>query len=308
MRLTFVKNYKPKIKFKQLQNQYKFLSTPLKIGSRAKIYNLHNDSTKICKKIYIGEYAYREIYGIQKTTNVISPKLHEIYEKDKNYYIIMDKYQSNLLDYITNPYQQLSFKQLLYITNLIIGNITTLHDNCKVLHQDIKPFNIVINDKQKKYNDKDHMNFSIKLIDFDCCSDIECLLQDTLYPIGTKYYKYEKTEEKLEKSVKLKNNLNLIKQDYFALGITLSVLFTNGKYHESLFYNNKNNENKKILYESILNNHHEEIFYGKLFDTDDILSLVDVILWLLDFENNEKINLYNVSNNINLFLKKINPN
>ena len=97
MRLIFVKNYKPKIKFKKLQNQYKFLSTPLKIGSRAQIYNLQDDSNKICKKIYSNEYAYREIYGIQKTNNVgISPKLHEIYEKDNNYYMIMDKYQSKL--------------------------------------------------------------------------------------------------------------------------------------------------------------------------------------------------------------------
>ena len=297
-KLVFVKNYKPNFTIPLWKNNIKLSCNPQYIGSRGKIFTINKNKNTICKKIAINNYGYREIFGLQKTSIVnLSPKLQTIYKDDDYYYIFMNKEKINLLDFILNPYRKFTFKENLFITKLILGNISLLHNKCKLLHRDLKPSNLLISFKNKSDLNTENKiinNVTLKMIDFDCCQDLTSLYPDTLYPIGTKYYRYVKQP--------LPNFINYhINQDYFAIGIILCVLFTNGRIHESVFYENTSKQNKHFLYKEILENHFKEL-YNDTLDTDDILSLVDLLISLLDIYSNHNLNFFTIINSINLIL------
>ena len=163
MFITFVKNYKTNFHTIFWKNQKKLHINPQYIGCRSKIFNIKNNSKELCKKIRISKYAHREIYGLKKTNQYnLSPKLKTIYKDNDFYYLILEKKKMSLLEFILNPYKNVNFKQLLLITQLILGNITLLHDKCNLLHRDIKPSNICL-DKNNQPNIID-FGFSKKYI------------------------------------------------------------------------------------------------------------------------------------------------
>ena len=271
IKLTFVKNYKPK-KIDFWFKQYKLLRIPYNINKHEKNYNIEDDKNKFCKLIGKNNYGDREIFGLTSINNLdISPKVYNIYCDNNNYYIIMKKYNQSLLDILNNPYYDLSLKELLIVMKLSMININYMH-NSKLSHRNLTLNNIVTN---KEIND-------IRFINFSHCADLN--YDDRLINYGSFFYKPR---------ILCNPEINkYIKHDLFSLGMILSMLFTEGKYNEAFFYNNSIKQNKKILYESILNNYHEDIFYGKYFDTDDIISLTDIILYFLYNDSNIKSDFY----------------
>ena len=88
-------------------NQYKLQINPFKIGLNGNIYNIVDNNKKICKKVKTNEYGNREVYHLLKLKRFfITPFVYEFFKTKTDYYIIMEKYQSNLTTFITNPYKK----------------------------------------------------------------------------------------------------------------------------------------------------------------------------------------------------------
>mgnify|MGYP000736841394 CR=1 FL=1 len=266
-------------------NQYKLQNNPLRIGLNGMIYNIVNDNKKICKKITINKYGNREVYHLLNLKRFfITPFVYESFKSKTDYYIIMEKYQSNLTTFITNPYKKPTLQNLIYISDLICRKVDILHKQ-NIAHRDIKPCNILITK---------NLNYNVQLIDFETsCSNN--FIDNLEY--GTKYYKNDKIDFNLY-------DYNYFKQDYFSLGIKLSLLFTDGKYNESIFFYNSPKENCKLIFKEIYENYNKEIITKKnKIDEDYIMNLCYILTSLMNIKNNETINLTKITKFFRMYLK-----
>ena len=160
-------------------------------------------------------------------------KIHEIFEArvDGNdlIFIVMEHCSNgDLFDAIVESrVRETSTKKK--ILNGIIKGIIHLHKQCGISHCDIKPENVVLNEK-----------FEPKLIDFGSATEFEIGYEDD--KAGTLMYA---APELLCDEVKI---FNTRKIDIYSLGILMCTLFT-GEFP----YSNKNNGNQKKFIKSIVN-------------------------------------------------------
>ena len=205
-------------------------------GAYGKVYQVKNKITQqinACKQI-----SKKDISNIEKLANEISIlkkvdhpniiKLYEIFEDEKNIYLIMEKCNGGeLFDKITHHIHKKEMykeKEAAYILYQIISSLDYLHSN-GISHRDLKPENILY------YNKGNDINNPIKLIDFDLSIFFNGKNEKMKSKVGTSYYVSPEV---------LKGEYNE-KCDIWSAGVILYILLSgeppfNGSNNKNIYY------------------------------------------------------------------------
>jgi serine/threonine protein kinase len=156
------------------------------------------------KRVIINEINYFNLKS--KHSNLI--KYNDLILKDNSFYIIMGKYDTDLLDYLVNKGKLSEKKTKNYVAQILSGMKALEFYN--YYHLDIKLENILLNTKTN----------NIVLTDFGCLTKIDKLYKNIKYPVGTKIYASPETL-----------NLKIItrKSDIWSLGIITFMMLKNEK-------------------------------------------------------------------------------
>jgi serine/threonine protein kinase len=101
------------------------------------------DKDKVNRNDFENEY---KAMNILENENVV--KFYGKFEDKENYYLIMEKCDSNLYDYIKNK-KGLTVDEIRIIITQLNKAFKLMNEKC-IIHRDIKPNNILINYKNKK--------------------------------------------------------------------------------------------------------------------------------------------------------------
>ena len=177
----------------------------------------------------------------------IGPVLQPIEVVDKN----------NKLDKLAN------------IFNKLIKGLNLIHSK-NIVHRDIKPDNILFNAKTEE----------IKYIDFGLSCDLDNKIQSCFGYAGTPNYidpllremqkivqpHIEKIKENVENGDKVFDIKNLMKYDYWSLGISMYEMICGKKPPDYLYSIIKKSEERKIIYNGIYNHQEFYIKYPKFIN------------------------------------------
>ena len=190
-----------------------FEKFPTQLGKIYEAFNVKENRTCYLKvfekeKLEKGDYDFllqkikkeEEITKLCKCENVV--EIYQKYQTSKNIIFELEYCENNIYDAIINKYggmkeDKTSFRKIVLD---ISKALKKLHDN-GVMHRDIKPNNIFINEKEGKK--------IAKLGDFGCSIFIK---DNTSDPIGTILYSSPEILQKIEYDEKC---------DLWSLGITL---------------------------------------------------------------------------------------
>ena len=119
--------------------------------STKKIYSIKIYSQKIFQS-FESEIDYtREksiLFDISKRNNTNIPKLYNTFEDNSNRYLLFEHIQGqNLKDYIEAQKQPLNENILIHILKEMLKTLIFLHDECYIMHRNVKPSNIIIDEK-----------------------------------------------------------------------------------------------------------------------------------------------------------------
>ena len=231
-------------------------------GAYGKVYQVKNKITQqinACKQI-----SKKDISNIEKLANEISIlkkvdhpniiKLYEIFEDEKNIYLIMEKCNGGeLFDKITHHIRKKEMfkeKEAAYIFFQIISSLYYLHSN-GISHRDLKPENLLY-----YYKGNDIKN-PIKLIDFDLSIFFNQNKNEKMKKkVGTSYYV----------SPEVLNGEYNEKCDIWSAGVILYILLSG----QPPF----NGSNDKKIYKKIMKldyNFNKDIWKNISFDAIDLI-------------------------------------
>lgn len=152
------------------------------------------------------------LFDITKKNNKNIPKLHNIFEDNSYRYFLMEYFQGkNLKQLLEGKKDNLGENIIIHIIKEMLKILSFLHDECHILHRNIKPSNIIIDE-----------NNNIKLIGFHLSAYLENqkrILVCGKSPKGPKDY--------VAPEILFGNNLKLeydYKCDIFSLGYTIYYL------------------------------------------------------------------------------------
>ena len=119
--------------------------------STKKIYSIKIYSQKIFQS-FESEIDYtREksiLFDISKRNNTNIPKLYNTFEDNSNRYLLFEHIQGqNLKDYIEAQKQPLNENIVIHILKEMLKTLIFLHDECYIMHRNVKPSNIIIKEK-----------------------------------------------------------------------------------------------------------------------------------------------------------------
>ena len=119
--------------------------------STKKIYSIKIYSQKIFQS-FESEIDYtREksiLFDISKRNNTNIPKLYNTFEDNSNRYLLFEHIQGqNLKDYIEAQKQPLNENIVIHILKEMLKTLIFLHDECYIMHRNVKPSNIIIDEK-----------------------------------------------------------------------------------------------------------------------------------------------------------------
>ena len=278
-----IKNDKEESETSKIKNNIKFLELIDK-GGFSKVYK----AELIYKKKTIAVKVLDKVKKVDRNEMKISEKLknkniNDIYcsykdEKTGEYNIIMEYSKlGNLknfqLKFLEKNY--LSETLLCFICYQILNGLKYIHQ-CKIVHLDIKPQNILIDE---------YLN--VKIIDFSISLDYSKnkSKQIKLPIIGTSFYM---APEILNSDFIFIKDLN--KVDLFSLGV---ILFNMAFGYYPFGLEKEDVKNYKIIYEKIMKNNLE-------FDNDDDYYssyFIDFLKLLLEKDIKKRINIYEALNN-----------
>lgn len=170
-------------------------------------------------------------------------KYHNLFLVGNIFYIIMDRYDFDLLDYL-NVNGNINEKEAKIYVSQILSGLKSL-EYFNYFHLDIKLENIL------KNSNSNH----IVITDFGCMDEIYDMYKDIKHPVGTKIYA---APEILNESIIARNS------DIWSLGIILFMLIknyrlTNGYNEKLIKLNCKDQTNLLVdLLVNMLNNNFEE--------------------------------------------------
>ena len=128
-------------------------------------------------KRYLMMCQEREILRFARHPNIV--RLHKCVETDEKIYMIMEKMDTDLYEYLKMK-NSLTENEASRIIGSILKGVCYLHDNC-IVHRDVKPENVLL----KKIPDSDI--FEVRLADFGIAKILESYNVNAT-PIGTSYY------------------------------------------------------------------------------------------------------------------------
>ena len=119
--------------------------------STKKIYSIKIYSQKIFQS-FESEIDYtREksiLFDISKRNSTNIPKLYNTFEDNSNRYLLFEHIQGqNLKDYIEAQKQPLNENIVIHILKEMLKTLIFLHDECYIMHRNVKPSNIIIDEK-----------------------------------------------------------------------------------------------------------------------------------------------------------------
>ncbi len=177
-----------------------------------------------------------------KGTNILNI-IDYYFEDEKNYSIILEKMDGNLVDMLKNYKNGMPSKLIRKIFSQINSGLKIMRKNDQT-HRDFKPENILFS-----YTNDDKTDFIIKIGDFGLAKNL--VSTKTVTNQGTEFFKAPEIE-KGEHSNKCK------KCDLYSIGIILYLLKTGeyifGKTLDEINKNKKKNNIKKIYDDDKLNN------------------------------------------------------
>ena len=209
---------------------------------------MQNNNTLLCKKIKKNTKSQNELFSLNflnykmtklKPSQTLVPNLKFIFESDHHFYMLLEKYDSDLFTLISNPHITFSIKMVLNTMDQLLTKLLTIH-TCGIGHQDIKPENILVNynnsfPKMTNKNDQ-YTKLSSEFVYTDFDSSCILMKYSNQGEFGTKIYRCPYYD---------KNNYDVEKADIYSLGKTFILLLTNGRYNVSKFISP--NESKIIL-------------------------------------------------------------
>ncbi|CAA9988075.1 calcium/calmodulin-dependent protein kinase, putative [Plasmodium knowlesi strain H] len=125
------------------------------------------------------ECMIEHIMSLREHKNLM--KIYDIYDDEKNFYMIMEKLHGKELFNFLVYKKQVKESVCKYIISQIFQAINYLHHH-NIIHRDIKPENLMFRNKKRK--DKTYQyNYELVLIDFDTCQFLYPLDSDHLAPL-----------------------------------------------------------------------------------------------------------------------------
>ncbi|KJP86820.1 serine/threonine protein kinase [Plasmodium fragile] len=111
------------------------------------------------------EYMIEHIISLKEHKNLM--KIYDIYDDDKNFYMIMEKLHGKELFSFLVYKKQVKESVCKYILSQIFQAVNYLHHH-NIIHRDIKPENLMFRNKKRKDKTYEY-NYELVLIDFDTC-------------------------------------------------------------------------------------------------------------------------------------------
>ena len=252
-------------------------------GSESEVYKVYLKKAKrivAMKMVLTKNKDYKNINEIkisQKLKNINIINHYNYYKIDKNedFCIIMDYGKhGNLIDFQKNLLAKnyLSESILCFLTYQILNGLKYIH-TCKIIHFDLKPQNLLIDE---------YLN--VKIIDFSISLDYKNILEKIKLPFrGTSFYMAP--EVLRSDTIKVKD---LNKIDLYSLGIIL-YYFAFGYFPFEL--NHEDAKKYDVIYNKIMKDlkiENEDNYYSPHF--------IDFLQKLLEKDINKRINIYEALN------------
>ena len=136
------------------------------------LFNKYFDWEKAEKNLQSYKNQFIELFEIMKicsNNNNNSVKCYEYFINDKNFVIIMELCDTNLLQLLREKNKGFNSEEIFEIMKQLNNTFKIMKEN-NIIHRDLKLENIFI-----KYNDKEHKNFTIKLAGYGCSKKLESL-------------------------------------------------------------------------------------------------------------------------------------
>jgi len=88
------------------------------------------------------------LFNISKKNNPNIPKLFKVFEDTSYRYLLFEYIPGrNLKDYIESQNQPLNEKLIIHILKEMLKILSFLHNECFVMHRNVKPSNIIMDEK-----------------------------------------------------------------------------------------------------------------------------------------------------------------
>ncbi|CAI7720338.1 calcium/calmodulin-dependent protein kinase, putative [Plasmodium vivax] len=136
-----------------------------KKDSTSKIMKIVNKKKVISAFGDTWENMIEHILSMKQHKNLM--KIYDIYDDDKNFYMIMEKLHGKELFSFLVYKKQVKESVCKYILSQIFQAVNYLHHH-NIIHRDIKPENLMFRNKKRKDKPYEY-NYELVLIDFDTC-------------------------------------------------------------------------------------------------------------------------------------------
>jgi len=195
----------------------------------------YND-VKLIIDDYIKETENMILLEGENKDNKNSVKFYECYKTDKEFAIVMELCDDNLMNFLINRKKPFNANEIYYILNQLNNTFELLVKN-KLVHRDLKLENILV-----KYENKEKTKFTLKLSDYEVTKKIKTFTEKCSSRVGTMKYMAPEI---------LQGNKYGRECDLWSLGILIYTLFFqefpfDGDNDDTLIKQiNSNNEIKK---------------------------------------------------------------
>ncbi|GAB66333.1 protein kinase domain containing protein [Plasmodium cynomolgi strain B] len=184
-----------------------------------KIMKIVNKKKVICAFGDTWEYMIEHIISLKEHKNLM--KIYDIYDDDKNFYMIMEKLHGKELFSFLVYKKQVKESVCKYILSQIFQAVNYLHHH-NIIHRDIKPENLMFRNKKRKDKTYEY-NYELVLIDFDTC---QFVYPPTLGHLpGKKHMKLVGTYGYIAPEIIKGYNYSIL-SDMWSIGIIFYILMT----------------------------------------------------------------------------------
>ena len=154
--------------------KYNFKKCNLREANDNDIKSLIDDYIKETENMILLEGENKE--------NINSVKFYESYKTDKEFAIVMELCDDNLMNFLINRKDPFNSNEIYYILNQLNNTFRLLVKN-KLVHRDLKLENILV-----KYENKEKTKFTLKLSDYEVTKKIKTFTEKCTSRVGTLKY------------------------------------------------------------------------------------------------------------------------
>ena len=142
----------------------------------------NDNDIKLIIDDYIKETENMILLEGENKDNKNSVKFYECYKTDKEFAIVMELCDDNLMNFLINRKKPFNANEIYYILNQLNNTFELLVKN-KLVHRDLKLENILV-----KYENKEKTKFTLKLSDYEVTKKIKTFTEKCSSRVGTLKY------------------------------------------------------------------------------------------------------------------------